>query len=118
MARRSEDKERVWRERVADQQGRGESIREFCRKRGLREASFYHWRREIRLRDRETAGKDGTPVLAPVVVVNEATGQPTPRSAATGLLATTRSLAATSIEIVLNDGTTIVSVPQTASWRV
>jgi hypothetical protein len=101
--RRDGDKERVWRERIAEQERGGESVRAFCRKRGLQEASFYHWRREIRLRDREAAGRNATPVLAPVVVVEEPSGE-----------AVTRSQAATSIEVVLGDGTT-VRVPHGAT---
>ena len=44
--RRDGDKERVWRERIAEQQRGGESVRAFCRERGLRETSFYYWRRQ------------------------------------------------------------------------
>jgi len=94
--RRDGNKERVWRERIAEQQRGEESVRAFCRKRGLREASFYRWRRVIRLRDREAGSRDATPVLAPVVVVDEPLSE-----------AASRSPAATSIEIVLGDGTTV-----------
>ncbi len=98
-ARRDGDKERVWRERIADQQRGGESVRAFCRERGLRETSFYYWRKEIRLRDSENAGNADasgrSPGLAPVVVIDE----PLDRAAA--------SAPATAIEIVLGDGTTV-----------
>jgi len=101
-SRRSGDKERVWRERIGDQQRGGESIRAFCRKRGVREASFYRWRRVIRLRDREAGSRGATPVLAPVVVVDEPFGEASPKPHA-----------ATSIEIVLGDGTTVRVPPGT-----
>ena len=94
--RRDGEKERVWRKRIAEQQRGAESVRAFCRKRGLQEASFYRWRRVIRLRDREAGSRDAMPVLAPVVVVDEPLGE-----------AASRSPEATSIEIVLGDGTTV-----------
>jgi hypothetical protein len=47
------DKERFWRKQVEAWQRSGLSVREFCRRRGLSEASFYAWRRELPLRDRE-----------------------------------------------------------------
>jgi len=99
-ARRDGDKERVWRERIAEQQRGGESVRAFCRERGLRETSFYYWRRQIRLRDREPAGNADTPGrshgLAPVVLIDD----PLDGAAAS-------TPAATAIEIVLGDGTTV-----------
>ena len=64
-------KEREWREIIDGQRRSGESVRAFCRDRGLHEASFYRWRREIRLRDRKVVGKDATHALTPVVVIDE-----------------------------------------------
>ena len=92
--RRNAEKERFWRETIAEQGRGGESVRAFCRSRGLRETSFYHWRREIRLRDRE---KDGTssPPLAPVVLVDDFDGKRVDESDASV------------IEIALRDGTTV-----------
>jgi len=82
----------------------------------LNENSFYHWRREIRLRDREAGGNVATavptsaqrpattndapgrpPKLAPVVVIDESFDG-------------TMSSSPTAIEIVLGDGT-VVRVP-------
>jgi transposase-like protein len=92
--RRDGDKERVWRQRIGDQQRGKDSVRAFCRKHGLQEASFYRWRKELRLRDRE-AGSNATPpvltpTLAPVVVIDEPRGE-----------------SSAAIEIVLTDGTTV-----------
>ena len=95
-ARHRGDKEREWREIIDAQRGGGESVRAFCRDRGLYEASFYRWRREIRLRDRKVAGQDAAHALAPVVVIDG----PLDVSASS-------SRAATSIEIVRRDGTTV-----------
>ena len=36
-----------WRERIAEQQRSGTSIRQFCKERGLAEHSFYAWRRRL-----------------------------------------------------------------------
>lgn len=40
-----------WRRLIAAQARGGQSVRAFCRGRGLGEASFYSWRRELRRRD-------------------------------------------------------------------
>ena len=94
-ARRDEVKERFWREAIAQQRRGGESVRAFCRKRRLRETSFYYWRRELRLRDHEANGvASATPRLAPVVVIDEPRGEG-------------RIGASASIEIVLSGGTTL-----------
>ncbi|GAC1431367.1 MAG: hypothetical protein NVS9B15_22670 [Acidobacteriaceae bacterium] len=40
-----------WRERIAEQERIGVSVRLFCRERGLTEYSFYAWRRRLRKQD-------------------------------------------------------------------
>jgi hypothetical protein len=40
-----------WRERIAEQERSGVSVRLFCRERGLTEYSFYAWRRRLRQQD-------------------------------------------------------------------
>ena len=37
-----------WRERIAEQQRSGSSIKQFCKDRGFSEYSFYAWRRRLR----------------------------------------------------------------------
>jgi transposase-like protein len=37
-----------WRERIAEQQCSGVSIKQFCKEHGLAEHSFYFWRRKLR----------------------------------------------------------------------
>jgi len=44
---------------MAEVRSGGQSVREFCRERGLKENLFYSWRRELRMRDAEAAGKSG-----------------------------------------------------------
>lgn len=70
--RRDRGAERKWRELVARQAKSRMSVRAFCKEHGLHETSFYYWRRELRLRDRESEGKP----LAPVVVIDEAPSAP------------------------------------------
>jgi transposase-like protein len=50
---RDERKEQHWRQRIRDWQDSGLSIRAFCARRGLSQASFYAWRRELQRRDSE-----------------------------------------------------------------
>jgi hypothetical protein len=40
-------KEAEWRERIAEQQRSGISVKRFCRERGLTEYSFYSWRKRL-----------------------------------------------------------------------
>jgi putative transposase len=40
-----------WRERIAEQQRSGLSIKQFCKEHGLAEHSFYFWRRKLRVPD-------------------------------------------------------------------
>jgi hypothetical protein len=62
---RDQWKERKWRQAVRDWQRSGLSVRVFCMRRGLQEASFYAWRRELAKRDRESS------TFVPVQVVTE-----------------------------------------------
>lgn len=50
-SKRSAEKEAFWRMAIEEQAGSGLSVREFCRREGIAEPSFYTWRREIRRRD-------------------------------------------------------------------
>jgi len=65
--RRSSKREQFWREAVGAWKKSGQSVRAFCAERGLREPSFYAWRRT--LREREPGRR---PVLVPLRVVGEA----------------------------------------------
>lgn len=50
---RDPEKEKYWREILADQQKSGLSQAEYCRAHGLNENSFSWWKREIPARDRQ-----------------------------------------------------------------
>jgi transposase-like protein len=44
---RDAGKERHWREVIRTQKSSGQSVREYCRQVGVKEAAFYWWRREL-----------------------------------------------------------------------
>jgi hypothetical protein len=56
MGKRSPEKEAYWRKLLRQQEKSGQSVLEFSRQHGLSEASFYHWKREIGRRDKQTSG--------------------------------------------------------------
>ena len=45
---KQEQRRELWRQRIAQQETSGHSVRVFCRKRGLTEAAFYAWRQRLR----------------------------------------------------------------------
>jgi len=57
--RRNPEKEKFWRDTMKERAGSGKSVREFCAEKGMKLNLFYEWRRELKLRDREAAGKGG-----------------------------------------------------------
>ena len=52
---RDSDKELYWRTKISEWKKSGLSIRAFCHQREIVETSFYAWRRELAIRDRESA---------------------------------------------------------------
>lgn len=46
--RKAEQRREQWRERIGQQERSGQSIRAYCRERGLQEHAFYWWRRRLR----------------------------------------------------------------------
>ncbi len=93
--RRDGGKEPFWRGAIADQKQGGTSVQAFCRDRQLNESSFYRWRKKIQLRDIEASTRQSaTPILAPVVVIDEQLGNSASEPSAL-------------IEIVLVGGTTV-----------
>ncbi len=52
---RNLERERAWREVMNRQRQSGLSVREFCRRAVVSEASFSAWRRELQRRDRDSA---------------------------------------------------------------
>ena len=57
--RRDPEKEKFWRDVLQEHGGTGKSVRKFCEEKGLKENLFYGWRRELKLREGEKAGKSG-----------------------------------------------------------
>ena len=43
----AEQKREYWRKLIAEQEASGETIRGFCRRRGISDHSFYFWRRRL-----------------------------------------------------------------------
>lgn len=37
-----------WRDLIGEQERSGQTVQEFCRDRSVKEASFYHWRKQLR----------------------------------------------------------------------
>jgi transposase-like protein len=56
---RAHSKETFWRQAVGECQSSGQSVREFCRQRELKESLFYAWRRELSRRDVGVSEKAG-----------------------------------------------------------
>jgi transposase-like protein len=48
MSRRQEERREWWRQRIAQQERNGQSIRAFCKEQGVGEHSFYSWRQRLR----------------------------------------------------------------------
>lgn len=45
---KAEQRREQWRQRIAEQESSGQSIRAYCRERGLPEHAFYGWRQRLR----------------------------------------------------------------------
>ncbi len=63
--RRDSGKERFWRDAVERASSSGMSVRGFCAAENLKEAQFYAWRRELRLRDAEASVTPGFAEVVP-----------------------------------------------------
>lgn len=112
MARhwRDLEKEQYWRLAIDEHGGSGLSVRAFCHREGLSEASFYAWRRELRQRDDESASGTATNARRPRVVPKQAKTKSTTKPAAGPSLVevvTRPSLTAQPVEIETPTGFTI-----------
>ncbi len=67
MARRDTSKENFWRGVLDEHARSGMNIREFCRKKNIKEALFYAWRRQIRFRDAESPPMTGLCIMRDAV---------------------------------------------------
>jgi hypothetical protein len=54
VSTKQEQRRELWRQRIAEQENSGQSIRAYCGERGLKESAFYGWRGRLR--------KQNTPV--------------------------------------------------------
>jgi len=70
--RRSSEREQFWRDAIAEWRKSGQSVRAYCSRRGLQEASFYGWRRTLGERDRQRSASRRGPRLVPLRVVPNA----------------------------------------------
>jgi hypothetical protein len=77
-AKRDLRKESKWRRHVMAQAASGQSVRAYCRGRGISEQGFHWWRRELARRD--TVKPAGAAAFVPV----EVTGTPVAASASAG----------------------------------
>ena len=68
------EQRQVWGQRIAQQQSSGESIRAFCRGRGLKEHAFYGWRQRLRAEQPVTFALVETKPAANVVTTFEFLG--------------------------------------------
>lgn len=68
---RSAEKEAFWRMALKEHEQSGRSVREFCKREGLSEPSFYSWRKKIKQRDEDQASvvTDKRRSLIPVDIV-------------------------------------------------
>ena len=64
-------KEQFWRRTLSQWQSSGLSIRSFCFRQSLSEASFYQWRRQLARRDRAAGGSRLGHGFVPVRIVPE-----------------------------------------------
>jgi transposase-like protein len=76
---RNADLEQFWRRHLRRQAQSGLSIRGYCRRHGLADASFHHWRRTIRQRDGQSrtgpsharqSDFSATPAFLPVALID------------------------------------------------
>jgi transposase-like protein len=44
----AESKQEYWAKKVAEQEAKGQTVRQFCREQGTSEYSFYAWRRRLK----------------------------------------------------------------------
>jgi hypothetical protein len=68
VSTKQEQRREQWRQRIAEQESSGQSIRAYCGERGLKESAFYGWRGRLR--------KQNTPVR--FALVESKPGEETP----------------------------------------
>lgn len=75
-SKRSNEKEEFWRLVLNEHAASGLSVRAFCKREAVSEASFYFWRRELTNRDQQSDGVPSSPAIIPVRVVDSEPNNP------------------------------------------
>jgi hypothetical protein len=70
VSTKQEQRRELWRQRIAEQETVGQSVRAYCRERELKESAFYGWRGRLR--------KQKTPVRFALVETKPAVETPPP----------------------------------------
>jgi hypothetical protein len=70
VSTKQEQRRELWRQRIAEQENSGQSIRAYCRERELKEHAFYGWRGRLR--------KQNTPVRFALVETKPTVETPLP----------------------------------------
>ena len=69
-SKQSVEKEEFWRLVLNEHAASGLSVRAFCNRQAVSEASFYFWRRELTIRDEQSNEVPDSPAIIPVRVVD------------------------------------------------
>src|SRR6056297_395677 len=69
-SKRSVEKEEFWRLVLNEHAASGLSIKAFCKREAVSEASFYFWRRELAIRNEQSVQTPDSPAIIPVRVVD------------------------------------------------
>jgi hypothetical protein len=70
VSTKQEQRRELWRQRIAEQESSGQTIRTYCGERGLKESAFYGWRGRLR--------RQNTPVRFALVETKLAVETPLP----------------------------------------
>jgi transposase len=76
--RRNHQKAQYWRENLRQQERSGLSIRDYCRREGLKETAFYRWRSKLACREKEATTSRPAPEqvrFLPVRITAEASAE-------------------------------------------
>ena len=75
-SKQSVEKEEFWRLVLNEHAASGLSVRAFCNRQAVSEASFYFWRRELTIRDEQSNEVPDSPAIIPVRVVDSEPNNP------------------------------------------
>ena len=75
-SKRSVENEEFWRLVLNEHAASGLSIKAFCKREAVSEASFYFWRRELAIRDEQSGQTPNSSAIIPVRVVDSESCHP------------------------------------------